>query len=361
MALRRTRAALTVTAACALIAGAVTPPAVTSAAQVSAAHDVAPGPEVVLGEPDVLGPTAATAILAPSAVVAATAADTKPTKAWVTELYTSSIAPALRTPVEWSGDLGSCSAGRESNASRKATLTAVNAMRALVQLSPVQLDDAANVPAQKAALLMAANGKLSHSPSPSEFPRCWTRAGKSAAGVSNLALGAAGAKAVAAYMQDPGSGNRAVGHRRWILNPTTTRIATGSTPTANALTVIGLGTSASVAAPRWMEWPARGWFPKQLEPNGRWSLSSSDPKVSFAKATVKVQRLWSSGNVARTMKVTRYAPVAGYGPSTLVFHVKGVGDPRGSGSLRYRVTVSGITGGTTRSLSYVVQLYDPTA
>lgn len=353
MTVRRTRVLIGLAASCALVAGAVVPAAAGAA------------PSAVPASPTVLGPTvdAPSALSASGATSGALAAgvDAKPTKAWVTRLYTGTIAEALKVPVEWSGSVGQCTPGRESKASREATLTTVNAMRAMVQLPPVELDTQASDAAQKAALLMEANGKLSHAPSPSEFPKCWTQAAKSAAGVSNLALGASGAKAIAAYMVDPGKGNTAVGHRRWILNPSTTRIATGSTPSANALTVIGLGTSSSVAAPKWVEWPARGWFPEQLEPDGRWSLSSSDPKVSFSKATIKVQRLWSSGRVASTLKVKKYKPVTGYGPNTLVFHVKGVGDPKGKKSIQYRVTVSGITGGKQRTLSYVVRLYDPTA
>ncbi|CAM5793197.1 CAP domain-containing protein [Cellulomonas persica] len=359
MTVRRTLVLIGLAASCALVAGAVVPAAAGtpgSPAQAGTAQ-----PPTVLG-PTLAAPTSVTLdASAATALVSAAGVDTKPTKEWVTRLYNRSIAEALAVPVEWSGSVGACTAGQESRASRAATLTTVNAMRAMVQLPPVELDTEASSAAQKAALLMDANDKLSHAPSPSEFPKCWTRAAKSAAGVSNLALGASGAKAIAAYMVDPGTGNTAVGHRRWILNPTTTRIATGSTPSANALTVIGLGSSSSVAAPTWIEWPARGWFPEQLEPNGRWSLSSSDPDVSFSKATVKVQRLWSSGRVARTLKVKRYTPVVGYGPNTLVFHVKGVGDPKGTTPLRYRVTVSGITGGSSRTLSYVVRLYDPTA
>ena len=354
MAHRRTRVLLCAVASCALLATAFAP------AQARSERPVVASSPVVAGA-TIAAPTSAQRGGVAAAGAVAASVDVKPTKAWVTRLYTSRIAEALKVPVTWTGSVGSCSAGRESNASRTATLTTVNAMRALVQLAPVELDADASGAAQKAALLMDANGKLSHSPTPSEFPHCWTRDAKSAAGVSNLALGTSGAKAIAAYMVDPGDGNTAVGHRRWILNPTTTRIATGSTPSANALTVIGLGTSSSVARPTWMEWPARGWFPEQLEPNGRWSLSSSDPNVSFSRATVKVQRLWSSGNVARTLTVKKYAPVVGYGPNTLVFRVKGVADPQGKRSIQYRVTVSGITGGSSRSLSYVVRLYDPTA
>jgi len=304
-------------------------------------------------------PRATVAAAAPAAVAASASADRIPTKAWVTNLYRTKIAPALATPVSWSGSVSKCSVGKESAASRAATLRAVNAMRMLVQLDTVTLDSSASGKAQKAALLMHANGKLSHAPSKSTFPRCWTDQAKQAAGQSNLALGAAGAKAVAAYMEEPGDNNTAAGHRRWILNPTTTRIATGSTANANALTVFGLGTSSSVKKPTWIEWPARGWFPRQLEPKGRWSLSSSSTAVSFAKALVKVQRVDAKGKVLSTLKVKKYAPQAGYGPNTLVWDVAGLAT--GKSNAYYKVTVSGLQGAGTSSYSYVVRLYDPMA
>ncbi len=307
---------------------------------------------------------------APRALVAAPAAtdvaasgtsDRMPTKAWVTNLYRTRIVPALGTRVSWSGSVSSCSMGRESDASRAATLRMVNSMRMLVQLSTVKLDTTASNKAQKAALLMDANGKLSHSPSQSDFPRCWSPAAKEAAGSSNLALGATGSKAIAAYMDEPGDNNTAAGHRRWILNPATTHIATGSTGNANALTVFGLGTSATAARPGWIEWPARGWFPQQIEPDGRWSLSSSNGAVSFDKAAVKVQRVTTDGKVVTTHSVRKHPVATGYGPNTVVFDVSGVAHPTGKAVAYYRVTVTGIRGGGQSSYSYLVRLYDPTA
>lgn len=80
---------------------------------------------------------------------------------------------------------------------------------------------------QQAALLMIANGQLNHYPPPS-----WTCASTNAAGVaaaskSNIALGMYGADSIDGYMVDPGSGNAAAGHRRWILYPYTMKMGTG--------------------------------------------------------------------------------------------------------------------------------------
>lgn len=41
------------------------------------------------------------------------------------------------------------------------------------------------------------------------------------------------------YLDDPGAANVTVGHRRWILDPTTTRIDVGSTNGASSMKVFG--------------------------------------------------------------------------------------------------------------------------
>jgi hypothetical protein len=92
----------------------------------------------------------------------------------------------------------------------------------------VQLDDVYSGKAQQAALMMSANGQLSHNPPPSWL--CYTAEGAQAAGSSNLYLGRFGPAAITGYVYDAGSGNYAVGHRRWILYPQTQRMGTGDIP-----------------------------------------------------------------------------------------------------------------------------------
>ena len=290
-------------------------------------------------------------------------------RASVARAYNTVLAPALRVKTGWTGSAATCRLGKESAASRKATRKAVNFVRALNQLDPVKLDSRLNKRALRGALLMQANGALSHSPSKADFSRCYTSAGRKAAGSSNLYLAwggsgdrmpSTGARAIVGYMTDAGQNNIAVGHRRWILNPTTRVMATGSTRHANALTVIGTKTSSKAKRPTYMEWPSKGWFPTQLEPEGRWSLSASSPRVSLAKATVKVRQVNAKGKALRSLKVQRHAVRDGYGPHTLVFTVKGVKVPKGKKSVRYRVTVSGIKGAKKSKYSYTVKLFDPT-
>ncbi|WP_146841930.1 CAP domain-containing protein [Cellulomonas composti] len=280
------------------------------------------------------------------------------------EMRYQRFAKTLTVPVGWTGSVSDCRTGAESRESRTATVRAINIARYLVGVEPVTLQTStAASKATSAALLMQANGALDHSPTQSEFPKCWSAAGASAASRSNLALGASGARAIAAYLAEPGSGNSAAGHRRWILNPAATQLATGSTSEANALTVFGLDAPAATGSkPAWIPWPAAGWFPQQLEPKGRWSLSATDSRMHFWSAAVRVERLNAAGAVVQVMSVKTQEVREGYGPNTVVFDVAGVAHPTGSHVVRYRVSVSGITNdatpGTRLTKTYVVSMFD---
>lgn len=272
----------------------------------------------------------------------------------VNAAYWSQYANVQSLSTDWlGGSLSGCLPGISSASSNAATLSALNYVRSLAGLAPVTLSPALNNGAQAAALMMSANGALSHTPSASW--KCYTPTGAAAAGRSNLALAYPSIKAgqiVDLYMDDPGANNVAVGHRRWVLNPFTTQVGTGSTDTANALTVIGPSSSAR-PNPRYVGWPTAGYFPNAIEPDGRWSLSSGRRNVSFAKARVRVYQ------GTHRIPVHKYRVENGYAMPTLVWQM-----PAGfSKTSAYRVVVTNIKKrGSHKRLhkSYVVRLFTPT-
>jgi hypothetical protein len=133
-------------------------------------------------------------------------------------------------------------------------------------------------------------------------------------------------------MDDAGPGNKAVGHRRWIMYPPQVRMGNGMTSTSNALTVLGAPIKPARPNPAWVGWPTAGWFPAPLEPAGRWSLSSGDDGARFARAKVSV-----TGPSGERLRVHRFPIQDGYGKPTVVFRVRGI-----AGHGAYRVTVRGI-------------------
>lgn len=268
----------------------------------------------------------------------------------VNAAYKANFGSGLRIPTGFTGDTKRCVAGTSSSASKAATQRAVNFVRSLAGLAPVAFSGDLNNRSQLTALMMAANGRLSHAPSRSW--RCYTSAGAANARRSNLALSysqLSSAGLVRLYTTDPGAANAAVGHRRWLLNPFVTTMGTGSTREANSLTVIG-PSSANRPNPTWVAWPSSGYFPNTLEPNGRWSLSAGRRAASFNKATVRVYR---NGTAVRAVKLR---VVNGYAQPTLAWQIPSSQAKSGV----YRVVVSGIKVGKKRyATSYVVRMFAP--
>jgi uncharacterized protein YkwD len=275
-------------------------------------------------------------------------------KSAVNSAYWSKYAPKYNILVDWlGGSLLGCLPGLTSSYTNSGTLSALNYVRSLAGLAPVSFSSTLNAAAQRAALIMAANNALSHSPSSNW--KCWSSSGAAAAGKSNLALAYPSLRAgqiIDLYMDDKGDSNVAVGHRRWILNPFSTVMGSGSTDTANALTVIG-PENAYRPNPRYVGWPTAGYFPNALEPTGRWSLSAGSKSVSFRYATVHV---YNHDGVR--IPVHKYSVHTGYAQPTVVWQM-----PSWMGhSGNYKVVVTGIKkSGYSGSLqtSYTVRLFTP--
>lgn len=272
----------------------------------------------------------------------------------VNTAYWSQYASNQMLPTGWlGGSLVGCLPGLSSLTSNAATLSALNYVRSLAGLAPVQMSAELNQGAQQAALMMSANGALSHDPSSGW--KCYSSAGAQAAHRSNLALAypsIGSGQIIDLYMDDPGSTNTAAGHRRWILNPFATVMGSGSTDTANALTVIGPSSKAR-PNPRWVGWPTAGYFPNAIEPNGRWSLSAGRNGTNFSKARIIVK------HAGARVPVHKYAVHGGYAQPTVVWQMPAGFSTTGD----YRVVVKNIRRSGSHKhfkYAYTVRLFTPT-
>jgi uncharacterized protein YkwD len=274
----------------------------------------------------------------------------------VASFFHDEYTPSLSVPMQWSGSVSTCTAGTTSQAYLDATFQAINYYRGMVGLPTATNATTYNPGSQQAALIMSANGALSHSP-PSSWT-CWTAAGAAAAGSSNLALGNAGPAAIVAYIRDSGSGNYFVGHRRWILYPRRNQFGTGSvggtTQSANALYVF-TSTVARPATPDKVAWPPEGYVPFQVV-YPRWSLSlNTGSSVSFASANVAM----TEGAQPVSLSVVSRTD-NGYGDNTIVWEPSGLSFTSGMQDRRFTVTVSNIlVGGSPQTKVYDVVVIDP--
>lgn len=245
--------------------------------------------------------------------------------------------------------------GTQSADSLAKGTSAINFFRGLAGLDSIALSSGQNSTAQATALMMEANRTLSHNPT-NGWP-CYTELGRVGAASSNLYYSDPQIETVSepvlAYMTEKTSGSTEVGHRRWLLNPETTTMGFGTTKMANAIHVIGGGTSSTRANPDLIAFPNAGYFPHQLEPSGLWSLSS-DRGIDFTNATVKVTDA-SGADMAAVVKPSS----SGYGPNSVVFAVPGLKFSQSGGEFNYTVKVAGmVKAGQLLDHSYTVRFVD---
>lgn len=279
-------------------------------------------------------------------------------RADVVRAYNEIYLPALQVASGWNGATQGCNAGATTQAYLQATLDMVNYYRAMTGLpGNVANDGSVTQKCQQAALMMLSQGQLSHSPGTGWA--CYTAGGAEAAGKSNLALGRAGAGAVTMYMDDPGAGNTAVGHRRWILYPPQVTMGTGSVTGANGfyagandLWVIGTFGTRPVT-PESVAWPPSGYVPYQLVYR-RWSFGRNG--ADFSNATVSMTRDGTA--VALTV-----LPIAnGYGDNTIAWEPAGMPPPLPARDTMYQVTIGNVRlNAATTSFVYIVRVIDPTS
>ena len=281
----------------------------------------------------------------------------------VSLFYSTVFKSSEGIPAGWTGDVNSCNAGATSPEYKAAILRRINWFRAMAGVpASVQLDAGFNAKAQQAAMLMSANTQLSHTP-PTNWV-CYNAVASEAARNSNLGLGSAGIEAVSGgYMEDPGSNNAIVGHRRWLLYPQTQYMGTGDVVgsggklSANALWIFDANYSAPRPAVRddFVAWPAKGYTPyTTVYP--RWSFSY--PKADFSNARVSM----TENGLTIAAKLEPVANAAG--ENTLVWlpgsYTDGMKWSRPAADIFYQVVISNVViGGQTRSFSYPVTVFDP--
>lgn len=275
--------------------------------------------------------------------------------------------------VAWTGNVAGCIPGTTAEVFKDDVRRRINWFRAMGEVpADIEFDTNKNAKAQAAALIMSSTNRLSHDPA-TDFGTngCWTPEGQEAASRGNLALGIFGVGAMDGYMQDAGSNNTAVGHRRWLLFPKQAEMGTGDIPSggqpaANCVYVIDSAShrATNVVQGQYYAWPPAGFVPAgTVYP--RWSLHFSTPvfgSPTFESAVVSMTHVGSGSNIPVSV-IHRYTGGGLAGDPTVVWEPNWASFG-GSAPMEQEVEVrvTGVTPGTSgasTSVTYRVTAINP--
>ena len=276
------------------------------------------------------------------------------TLAQATSFYNNVFLPSASVPAQWNGNVAAGDAGTLGASYADAIIARVDAYRTMAGLSgDITLDPTESAEDQQDALMIAASQDLTHTPASTSID--YTAAGADAAANSDIALGASGTTAIDLYMTDAGDNNTVVGHRRWILDPTSTTMGVGDIPgQSNALYVVqpesDMTTTPSTTV---VAWPPAGFVPSTLMP-ARWSVQA--PYGSdFTNATVTV----TENGVPQQVQILSDSG-ANYGGQAVVWDMPNAPAPQPGQQVVYSVDVSNVViNGQTQSFSYQTTSFDP--
>ncbi len=291
------------------------------------------------------------------------------------------------------------SLGKLSDNYLQSGLTYVNYIRTMAGLGTLELNRNLCTNAQYGAVVMAANGVLSHSPSkPSDMSNNFYLPGSAACGTSNIycsygyAADSTLKRSVDSYMRDNGSASnlKAMGHRRWILYPSNVRTGFGQADSAQGknyavMKVMRNGDydaeaddpySNQAVNYNFISWPSSGNFPSEtLQKTVPWSVTLNPstyakPNINNVKVVLtRVSSLngksWTftkADSIASPNSSTKYLSVnnEGYGvDNCIIFHPGSALDVAQYVGI-YQVDITGITkkDGTATAISFQTNFFD---
>lgn len=262
-----------------------------------------------------------------------------------------------------------------------------NYLRYAAGLPDVALSDTLTDKAQHGAVLLAANGELTHTPSkPADMSDAFYQLGASSTATSNISMRYIfdSRKILTSSLQgcidDSNSKENmlVVGHRQWMLNPKLLYTGFGYARNAEgydfAVTQI-TDKSAADSDYSFISWPAQGEFPNNIITSGTpWSVTLNPQKFQnpeLEKITVKVTRLsdgmvWNLTNQDHTDRPDRQEPYLnvtqrGLGAGNcIVFHLGTESFQTDTYSDNFTVEITGLKtkNGSDASLSYATHIFD---
>ena len=270
------------------------------------------------------------------------------------------------------------SAGKVKTSALQAAADRLSALRQIAGLPAVQLDLTLSEQAQYGAVIIAAQGALSHNPSkPADMDSGFYQKAYDATSSSNLYAGMTLTTAVDGFMDDSDASNiDRLGHRRWQLNPGLGKIGFGyaesDTRYRTYVAEKVFDRSGTCSDYEFVAWPASGNFPNSLrgfEENTAWSVSLNPGRYSTPRQgdlTVTLTResdgrTWTfrgSGYTASGSGSYFHVDTGNYGVANcIIFRPDGVERYEGV----YTVEIDGLKSarGTPVDFAYQVDFFDP--
>lgn len=259
-------------------------------------------------------------------------------------------------------------------------LRMTNFIRYLAYLSTdVQMDTGWNDMAQHTTVLLAANDKLSHTPThPSNMSNGFFQLGYDGAQSSNLhwhyGIEISLDEVISGFMYDSDTRNiDRVGHRRWILNPAMTTVGFGVVDNYDFYAAMKVNGDDLNKVWKYqgnydyVAWPSKTAFPFEFFGNDyAWSISLNEKKYDNTKiselvVTLKNLRTGTSQKFSKNQTGgTNYyyrVDTEGYGtPYCVIFRPDAINYQEGD---QYEVSLSGIytLDGKKTSISYKIEFF----
>ena len=196
--------------------------------------------------------------------------------------------------------IGCTRTGSLTEAAQQEALDYLNFLRWIAGLKPVTRSPIYSLRSQNAALLLAANDEISHSPDqPEQMDDALYESALLGTSLGNLAKfnwmrPEILLDGVEYFARDDGSMNLSVlGHRRWLLNPAMAETGFGLANAASGMSYVVMYAvdegSASIPWDR-VCWPAEGAFPVELMRSQiAWSVSLNDEIYDLSASTPVIE------------------------------------------------------------------------
>lgn len=212
------------------------------------------------------------------------------TKNEIIEIYNKLYKSSEITSFEWNAEANRCDCGKPAKEIYEKAENRINFFRIVSGLDLVKINPKSNLEAQSAAYLVKVNKMLTHYPSKSM--NCYSES--AANGCKKSCLGFSDFKNfmssafITGFIDDYGTDNYAVGHRRWLLYSKLTEFGYGATENSEAILVADGITNKKVETPEYMSYPWNGYVPANLI-FPKWSFSiPEDKNVDFSQTKISM-------------------------------------------------------------------------